>query len=84
MKIKCIIKNCNNMAVWHLMSGSEESGTANISYCDFHVDRGCSCNINPNTGIEDCDEEGRLYPCCEYCYYEFGWDEDEEDYEHDD
>lgn len=37
-------------------------------YCDEHVPRGCSCNIDPDTDIEDVDEQGRLLPCCEYGY----------------
>lgn len=36
--------------------------------CDEHVPRGCSCNINPNTDEEDKDEQGRLFPCCEWSY----------------
>lgn len=43
-------------------------------HCDDCVPRGCSCNINHETGIEDMDPEGRLLPCCEYDYSFDGYD----------
>lgn len=68
MKELCIKESCKKMAVWYYMPGREE-----IYYCDEHVPRGCSCNINPDTDEEDKDELGRLLPCCEYDYSEEGY-----------
>lgn len=72
--MKTICDKCAKDAVWLYLPG--KTGGA---YCDEHVPRGCSCNIDPNTGIEDTDEKGRLFPCCEYLYDNRGFDEDEED-----
>lgn len=52
---------CGKPAVWLYMPGDGQ-------YCDDCVSRGCSCNIDYETGLEDTDELGRLLPCCEY-----GW-----------
>lgn len=66
-KLKCNL--CNKVAVWLYMPRD------NFQYCDVHVKRGCSCNINPDTGVEDVDDQGRYFPCCEYHYNENGFDE---------
>lgn len=50
-------------------------------WCDNCVHRGCSCNIDPETGVESVDEKGRLYPCCEYDYNKNGFDLGEDKYE---
>ncbi len=60
---------CNKKAIWFYMPGKEQ-------YCDECVPRGCSCNIEPKDGdydnldpknwVEELDNEGREYPCCEY------------------
>jgi hypothetical protein len=69
--IPCI--ECGAKACWSYMPGME-------NYCDKHVPRGCSCNSklkdgidydspeaeNPDNYIEELDEQGRRYPCCEY------------------
>lgn len=69
--IPCII--CGKKAKWSYMPGDE-------NYCDSHVPRGCTCNAslkegidpdseeakNPESYIEELDEQGRRYPCCEY------------------
>lgn len=51
-------------------------GGENGFYCDDCVPRGCSCNIDPDTGLEDKDNDGRYYPCCEYLYNDNGFDLD--------
>lgn len=71
MKIRCC--KCNAMADWMYMPSCEDRDTY---YCGDHVSRGCSCNIDPETDIEDKDESGRLLPCCEYNYSEDGYDND--------
>jgi hypothetical protein len=48
----------------------------NRFWCDDCIPRGCSCNINPNTGIEDTDGQERLLPCCEYWYNDQGFEID--------
>ncbi len=50
--------------------------TLDIYYCDVCVSRGCSCNWDPDTDIEDKDEAGRSLPCCEYDYSEEGYNDD--------
>ena len=34
--------------------------------CDDCVPRGCSCNVDDETGKECTDDKDRLYPCCEW------------------
>lgn len=56
-------------AVWSYMPGSDDA-------CDDCVPRGCSCNADPKPGKEDSadpadyveqlDEKGRRFPCCEW------------------
>jgi hypothetical protein len=62
---------CSAKAIW--MYAPSTKPPRGIYYCDEHVARGCSCNIDPNTGVEDRDEQGRLYPCCEYLYNDKGF-----------
>ena len=64
--------SCGEMAVWFYMP---KSG----SYCDYCVPRGCSCNWYPVSEdsdelVEEKDEYGRSYPCCEYLYEATGFD----------
>ena len=58
---KCDI--CDSKAVWFYMPGKSQ-------YCDNCVPRGCSCNIDEETGEEMVDYDGRLFPCVEYLYSE--------------
>lgn len=69
-KEKC--KKCGELAVWLYMP---KGGY----YCDGCVPRGCSCNWYPVDAdsdelIEEKDEYGRSYPCCEYFYDSSGYD----------
>lgn len=57
--------DCGAPAVWMY---APTSTRPNPNYCEEHVSRGCSCNIDPTTGVEDTDEQGRLWPCCEYMW----------------
>lgn len=59
--IACVV--CGAPAVWHYEPSGERDDR---DFCDEHVSRGCSCNVDPNTGVEDVDEKGRLLPCVEY------------------
>jgi hypothetical protein len=63
-----LCRECYKPAVW--VYGPD----MRIGYCDEHVYRGCSCNIDPITREEDRDDLGRLMPCCEYLYCENGFD----------
>jgi hypothetical protein len=66
IKVRC--DKCHtNIARWEYMSGSL------VYYCDDCVPRGCSCNVNPETKMEETDELGRFLPCCEYDYSHNGW-----------
>lgn len=71
MKIRC---KCRQLAVW--MYAPSSSIDLDRYFCEDCVSRGCSCNINPDTNIEDRDSAGRLVPCCEYDYSETGYDND--------
>lgn len=73
MKIKCCM--CENIAVWFYMPGRTDGDIKNDFLCNDHIHRGCSCNIDPNTLVEDTDDKGRLLPCCEYDYDEEGYEE---------
>jgi hypothetical protein len=59
---------CNAKAVWNYAPSGFNY------YCDNHVPRGCSCNVDPDSNIEDTDEQGRLMPCCEYDYSATGFE----------
>ena len=72
MKIKCI--ECDRLAVWDYMPGSEE-----IYFCEEHIHRGCSCQYDYETYEPLVDEQGRLLPCVEYDYSEFGFEEYDDD-----
>lgn len=72
MKINCL--KCSSIAVWYylpMINGQD----SNMYYCDNCIERGCSCQIDPQTGKEDADELGRLLPCCEYDFCQDGYDE---------
>ena len=73
MKNPC--SKCDGMAIWMYMPSSETMQKKDRYLCDEHIKRGCSCNIDPNSGLEDTDEQGRLYPCCEYLYNDEGFAE---------
>ena len=40
---------CNRIATWSYLPGSE-------NFCDLHVPRGCSCNLEPIDGNYDNDD----------------------------
>ena len=66
VKVRC--DKCHSqIALWEYLPNDF------IYYCDDCVPRGCSCNIDPETEIEDTDEQGRLLPCCEWGYSHNGW-----------
>jgi len=54
--IPCIV--CGEKADWSYMPGGED-------YCEKHVPRGCTCNLEED-GSEELDDNGRRFPCCEY------------------
>lgn len=65
---KLLCFKCSEIAVWMYMPGT------NV-YCDRCVPRGCYCNWFPESNddfdnydkyIENKDEQGRSFPCCEY------------------
>jgi len=68
--MKCF--TCGKKPYWMYMPDSSLTEEERY-YCDKCVPRGCSCNIDEFTGKEDLDEQGRLLPCCEYIYSEFGF-----------
>ena len=60
------------MAVWMYMPSFEREEKDRY-FCDNCISKGCSCNINPMTGVEDLDGNGNPYPCCEYLYDDRGF-----------
>lgn len=72
MKHKC--RECSEMAIWKY-APLFELLEKDRYHCDEHIKRGCvECNTDPNTGIEDRDSQGRLYPCSEYFFDDRGFD----------
>ncbi len=65
---------CNELAIWMYAPSSDTRKEKDRYYCDDHISRGCDCQIDPNTGIEDTDDMGRKYPCCEYLFDDRGFD----------
>ena len=55
--------------------------SCNIIYCDELDDEGFPKPVldESNNYVEETDQQGRLLPCCEWCYNEFGIDESEFD-----
>ena len=74
MKHQCRV--CFEMATWKYMPSGERDELDRY-YCDVCIQRGCSCNENPNTDIEYVDDQGRLLPCCEYDFDEHGFEIEE-------
>jgi len=75
MSAKYNCRRCAKLAIWmYLPSSSCER--EDKFYCDECVPRGCSCNIDPVTLIEDTDDLGRFYPCCEYLWDDRGFEKD--------
>jgi hypothetical protein len=72
-KHKCC--KCEDVATWFYspMNGTDYYDNKSRYWCDLHISRGCSCQINPETGIENTDDFGNLLPCCEYDYWEDGF-----------
>lgn len=73
MKQKCSV--CDKFAVWDYMPNDRED----MTFCDDHVPRGCSCNnvdyFDESENAEQFrDVHGRLLPCCEFQYNEEGFD----------
>lgn len=58
---------CKSIAVWMYMPSAKYQ-----MRCEEHVPRGCSCNLNEDN-VEDTDDQGRLFPCCEWMYNEKGF-----------
>lgn len=58
---------CGKPAVWHY-----DPAPGDDYYCADCVNRGCSCQIDPD-GTEYFDTDGRQLPCCEYTYREEGY-----------
>jgi hypothetical protein len=58
--------DCARMAVWF---GPGRGGI----YCHLCVPRGCSCQVNHDTGIPYLDEKGRELPCVDFSHFPNGW-----------
>ena len=70
-----------SLAEWFYMPFSDPDRPS--AFCDECVPRGCSCNLDlkddsmwddeeyqkdPKNWVEELDEKGRRYPCCEFMY----------------
>ena len=80
------------MARWYYTPSSDSWSEEERYFCDNCIKRGCSCNLvfyeesDPLyfSGEEERDEQGRLFPCCEYDYSISGFEDywlDCEDFE---
>ena len=68
---------CKENATWMYMpTGGADEKERDRYYCDDCVSRGCSCNLDFDTGEELTDDMGRKLPCCEYNYSEDGFEEE--------
>lgn len=47
--------------------------TYKMFFCDEHVPRGCTCQLDMDTDEPLLDEQNRELPCCEYDYCEDGF-----------
>lgn len=72
MKYNCC--KCQEMAIWFYLHSDYNKVSNERYYCDICIKRGCQCNINPENGFEDLDEQHRPYPCSEYIYDDRGFD----------
>jgi hypothetical protein len=66
--MKYLCWKCKQLAVWWYVPGTKDWYA-----CDSCVPRGCSCNYDLND-VEDKDEQGRSFPCCEWDFKEEGYD----------
>ena len=73
-KIPC--SKCPSPAVWMYMPDSKYTSEEDRYFCEEHIHRGCSCNMDEN-GVLAKDEQGRDLPCCEYWFSEEGYNDDE-------
>jgi len=83
MRVKIPIKisreliecQCGKLATWAYLPKGD------WYRCDGCVPRGCDCNMlfdeQGNLVKEWLDDDGRQLPCCEWNYYEEGFDFDE-------
>lgn len=71
--VKVTCRHCNEVAVWKYEPMDANWSEADRHYCDDHIRRGCSCNIDLATDEEPVDERGRFYPCVEYNYHADGF-----------
>lgn len=88
MKIKC--DKCNAIATWIYMPSDGDGQccdncvprgcSCNFKYSDKLDADGCPALIVDDHGnpVEETDEQGRLYPCCEWDYDPYGHDEFDE------
>jgi hypothetical protein len=89
MKLRC--NHCNNIATWIYMPSDGEGQccdncvprgcSCNIIYSNKLYEDGFPKPLLDERGnpIQEKDEHGRLYPCCEWDYDPFGHDEFDED-----
>lgn len=69
MNIKCF--KCSKNAMWYYLPSCSRKEEERY-FCDDHISRGCSCNID-SSGKEETDDLGRLLPCIEYDFNEKGF-----------
>lgn len=88
MKIKC---KCGKLATWIYMPSDNDWACCDDCVprgctCNINLKENLTFNTeeeynilcsNPDNLIEDLDERGRKYPCCEWWYNEEGWDKDD-------
>lgn len=77
--MKHLCGQCDKVAVWYYVPSSEWWTEKSRYLCEDHINphRGCSCNINPESGEQDKDEVGRLLPCIEFDYNKDGFENED-------
>jgi hypothetical protein len=60
------------MATWYYGPWSKGDDEKTHYFCDECVSRGCSCQIDSDTGLARLDRKGRELPCVEFSNYPNG------------
>ena len=63
---------CSHRATWYYVPWSKVDDEKSHYYCDDCVSRGCSCQIDSDTGLARLDKKNRELPCVEFTNYSDG------------
>ena len=63
---------CGRMATWYYCPWHQGDDPKSHYFCDKCVSRGCSCQVDRDTGDVLLDKKGRDLPCIEFTEYPHG------------